>query len=94
MERWDEVLPNLGEVLVMVSTACHHGLPTPPPRPRHARGPVHSVDPRQKVCQRAAQHHPPTAPLLKKFLGTLEQQEAPTYGQLLVFWGGLEGHLG
>ena len=29
-ERWDEVLLQQGEVLVMVSTARHHGLPSPP----------------------------------------------------------------
>ena len=29
-ERWDEVLLEQGEVLVMVSTARHHGLPSPP----------------------------------------------------------------
>ena len=28
-ERWDEVLLEQGEVLVMVSTARHHGLPSP-----------------------------------------------------------------
>ena len=30
VERWDEVLLNQGEVLIMVSTTRHHGLPTPP----------------------------------------------------------------
>ena len=29
-ERWDEVLLEQGEVLVLVSTARHHGLPSPP----------------------------------------------------------------
>ena len=29
-ERWDEVLLQQGEVLVLVSTARHHGLPCPP----------------------------------------------------------------
>ena len=29
VERWDEVLLHQGEVLIMVSTACHHGLPPP-----------------------------------------------------------------
>ena len=29
-ERWEEVLLQQGEVLVLVSTARHHGLPSPP----------------------------------------------------------------
>ena len=40
VERWDEVLLNQGDVLIMVSTARHHGLPPPTPPPRHARGPM------------------------------------------------------
>ena len=44
-ERWDEVLLQQGEVLVLVSTARHHGLPSPP-RAKDARGTVHTVDPR------------------------------------------------
>ena len=72
MERWDEVLLDQGEVLIMVSTARHHA---PPPRPRHARGLVHSVDPDEKhanVLPNATHLDPPTDPLLKKILGTLE----------------------
>ena len=44
-ERWDEVLLQQREVLVMVSTARHHRLPSPPGA-KDAGGTVYAVDPR------------------------------------------------
>ena len=31
MERWDEVLLNQGEILIMLSTTRHHGFSPPAP---------------------------------------------------------------
>ena len=90
MERWDEVLLNQGEVLVMVSTARHHGLPAP--AGQDMQGALFTQwTPDKKhvnVLPNTTHLDPPTDPLLKKFLGTLEQQEVPTYGQLLFVGGG------
>ena len=42
-ERWDQILLQQGEVLVLVSTARHHGLPSHP-RARDVGGTVYIVD--------------------------------------------------
>ena len=90
------VLFNQGELVVMVSIACHHGLP--PPGGQEMQGALFTQwTPDNKhvnVLPNTTHLDPPTDPPLKNFLGTLEQQEVCTYGQLLFVWGGLEAHLG
>ena len=95
MERWDEVLLNQGKVLVMVSTARHHGLPPPHPLAKTCKWPCSRSGP-PTISMSTCCPTPPTStpPLLKKFLGTLEQRKVPTYGQLLFFLGGLIARLG
>ena len=85
MERWDEVLLNQGEFLITVSTARHHGDP-PPPR-QNMQGTLFTQWTPTKSMPTCCPTPPTsTSPLTycsRKFLGTLEQQEVPTYGQLL-----------
>ena len=80
VERWDEVLLNQGVVLVMVSTARHHGFP--PFDGQDMQGAlITQWTPNKKhvdVLPKTTHLDPPIDPLLKKFLGTLEQQELST----------------
>ena len=67
----------------MVSTARHHG--PPPPRPRHARGPVHAVDPRQSMptcCPTPLTSTPPLTRCSRKFWGRLSSSKSPGMGDI------------
>ena len=69
MERWDEVLLNQGEVLIMVSTARHHG----PPPGQETQGALFTqwtLDKKHvNVQPNAIYLDPPTNPLPKKIFG-------------------------
>ena len=97
VERWEEVLLNQEEVLVMVSTDHHRGLP--PPAGQDMQGAVFTQwTPDKKdlnMLPNTTHFDPPTVMPLKTILGIFGQQEIPKYGQVLfVRGGGLEAHLG
>ena len=82
MQRWDKVLLKQGELLIMVSNIHHNGL-LPPLRPRNAGALFMQWTPDRKPVNLLPNSTPLdllSDPLLKNFLGTLEQQEVPTYG--------------
>ena len=95
-EGWDEVLLQHGEVLLLVSTARHHRLPSPPgqemqgalftqgtPNWRHSR-----VKPNKT-------HLDPPLPMeLKDCLGLVGGEDMPTFGQLLRLGVGLVAGVG
>ena len=86
MHRWDEVLVNQGEVLIMVSTTRLHASP---PGPTNAGGPVHAMDPRHKAPKcgaNAAYLELQNETKLKRFLGALDERHVSTLGQT-VFMG-------
>ena len=92
VESWEKVLLNQGEVLVVVNTARHHGLP-PLAGQNMQRALFTQWTPDNKhvnVLPNTTHLDPPADPLLKKFFGPFGQQEVPTYGQLLFVcvWGG------
>ena len=73
-ERWDEVLLQQGEVLVMVSTARHHGLPSPPgQKMQGALFTQWTPNRRHSGVKPNTRHLDPPTPLeLKECLGLLE----------------------
>ena len=98
-ERWDEVLLEQGEVLVMVSTARHHGLPSPPGQ--KMQGALFTQwtpdGPHSGVKPNTTHPDPPTPLELKDCLGLLEWgvgEDVPTFGQLLLLGVGLEAGVG
>ena len=100
-ERWDEVLLQQGEVLVMVSTARHHGLPSPPGQQMQgALFTQWTPDRRHSGVKPNTTHLDPPTPLeLKDCLGLLgwgggEGEDVPTFGQLLLLGVGLEARVG
>ena len=88
-ERWDEVLFHPGQVLVLVSTAVHHGLPFP-----HGQGMQGALfaewtrDRRHSGIKLNTKHLDPPLPLeLKDCLGLLDGdggEDVRTFGQLLL----------
>ena len=97
VERWEEALLNQGEVLVMVRTARHHGLLTPAGQDMQGALFMQWTPDKKHVNVLPNTTHldPPSDPLLKKILGTLDHQEVPTYGQLLLLGrGGVGGPYG
>ena len=69
----------------------------PNPRPRHASGLVHSVDPDKKhanMLPNATHHDPPTHPLLKISWGRLSSTRSSRTAKSFFLGGGLEGQLG
>ena len=99
-ERWDEVILQQGEVLVMVSTAENQGLPSPPgQRMQGALFTQWTPDRRHSAVKPNTTHLKPPTPLeLKDCLGLLgwggEGEEVPTFGQLLLLGVGLEARVG
>ena len=98
-ERWDEVLLEEGEVLVMVSTARHHGLPSPPgQKMQGALLTQWTPDRRHSGVKPNTTHLDPPTPLeLKDCLGLLEWgvgEDVPTFRQLLLLGIGLEARVG
>ena len=98
-ERWDKVLLEQGEVLVMVSTARHHGLPSPPgQKMQGALFTQWTPDRRHSGVKPNTTHLDPPTPLeLKDCLGLLERgvgEDVPTFGQLLLLGVGLEARVG
>ena len=98
-ERWDEVLLEQGEVLVMVSTARHHGLPSPPgQKMQGALFTQWTPDRRHSGVKPNTTHLDPPTPLeLKDCLGLLERgvgEDVPTFGQLLLLGVRLEARVG
>ena len=98
-ERWDEVLLEQGGVLVMVSTARHHGLPSPPgQKMQGALFTQWTPNRRRSGVQPNTTHPDPPTPLeLKDCLGLLELgvgEDMPTFGQLLLLGVGLVARVG
>ena len=99
-ERWDEVLLQQGEVLVMVSTPRHHGLPSPPgEQMQEALFMQWTPDRRHSGVKPNTTHLDPPHPLeLKDCLDLIafggEGEDVPTFGQLLLFGVGLEARVG
>ena len=91
-EMWDEVLLQQGEVLVLVSTARHHGLPPPPPPPgKRCKGHCSRTAPPIGVIRgssRIRRISTPPLPLeLKDCLGPPDGEGGegvPTFGQQLL----------
>ena len=98
-ERWDEVLLQQGEVLVLVSTARHHGLPPPPGQEMQgALFTQWTPDRCHLGVKPNTTHLDPPLPLeLKDCLGLLDGEggeDVPTFGQLLLLGVGLEARVG
>ena len=86
-ERWDEVLLQQREVLVLVSIARHQRLPSAPPRARDAGGTVHAVDPDRRHLgfkpNTTLSTPPPLSLELKDCLSLLDGEggeDVPTFG--------------
>ena len=94
-ESWDEVLLRQGEVLVLVGTAPHHGIPSPPGQEMHgALFTQWTPDRRHSWVKPNPTHLDPPLPLeLKDCPGLLDGEggeDVPTFGQLLLLGVGLE----
>ena len=89
-ERWDEVLLEQGEVLVMVSTARHHGLPSPPGQKMQAALFTQRTPDRRHSGVKANMTHLDCLGLLERGVG----EDVPTFGQLLLLGVGLEARVG
>ena len=98
-ERWDEVLLERGVVGVMVSTARHHGLPSPPGHKMQGALFTQWTPDRRHSGVKANTTHldPPTPRELRDCLGLLEWgmgEDVPTFGQLFLLGVGLEAMVG
>ena len=98
-ERWDEVLVEQGEVLARVSTARHHGLPSPPGQKMQGALFTQWTPNRRHSGVKPNTMHldPPTPLVLKDCLRMLEWgvgEDVPTFGQLLLLGVGLEARPG
>ena len=51
VQRWDKVLLNQGEILIMLSTTHHHGIPPPPPQAKTCNGPSSPIEPPTRGMQ-------------------------------------------
>ena len=89
-------LLNQGEVLIMVSTACHHG-PPPPPRAKACKGPCSLSGPPTKsmptCCPTPPTSTPPRTRRSRNFWGRLSSRRSPHMANSF-FLGGWEAHLG
>ena len=98
-ERWEEVLLEQGEVLILVSTARHHGLPSPPgQKMQGALFTQWTPDRRHSGVKPNTTHLDPPSPLeLKGCLGLLERgvgADVPTFRQPLLLGVGLAARVG
>ena len=94
MERWDEVLLNQGEFLVMVSTARHHGLP--PPAGQDMQGALFTQWTPDKnhanVLPNTTHLGPPLTRYSRNFWEPLSSKRSPRMGN--SFWWGVGGPFG
>ena len=91
MDRWDEVLLNQAEILVIVSTTRHHG--TPPSQ--DMQGALFTLWTMQEACKFGAQCHLPQTPLTRfsrNFLGRFISVTSPRTAN--SFGGGVGGPFG
>ena len=98
-ERWDEVLLQQGKVLVLVSTARHHGGPCPPGQEMQGASFTQwTRDRRHSGVKLNTTHLDPSLPLeLKDCLGLPDGEggeDVATFGQLLLLGVALEARLG
>ena len=96
VERWEEVLLNQEEILVMLSTDRHHGLP--PPAGQDMQGAVFTPwTPHKKdlnMLPNTTHLDPPTVMPLKTILGILGSKRSPSMAKSFSSGGGGGGQFG